>query len=107
MSTEQPTAADSVPAAAPAPVDPVQANPTTETPNAPVAAPATNAPATATEAADAGKEDKLPKTQRSWRITGKGEPAKVLKLASDTPVPAKLKKGEVLVKVQAAALNPV
>ena len=55
-----------------------------------------------------GKEDKkLPATQKSWRATRRGEPAKVLKLAEDTPVPAKLKKGEVLVKVQAAALNPV
>ncbi|OSD03381.1 NAD-P-binding protein [Trametes coccinea BRFM310] len=107
MSTEQPTAADSVPAAAPAPVDPAPANPTTETPSAPVAAPATDTPATTTANEEASKENKLPKTQRSWRITGKGEPAKVLKLASDTPVPAKLKKGEVLVKVQAAALNPV
>ncbi|KAI0655133.1 NAD-P-binding protein [Cubamyces menziesii] len=56
----------------------------------------------------AGKENtKLPTKQKSWRATRRGEPAKVLKLAEDTPVPAKLKKGEVLVKVQAAALNPV
>ena len=47
----------------------------------------------------------LPTTQKSWRLLGKGEPAKVLALA-DTPVP-KPKKGEILVKVQAAALNPV
>ncbi|KAI0375056.1 NAD-P-binding protein [Pilatotrama ljubarskyi] len=49
---------------------------------------------------------KIPATQKSWRVTAKGKPAKVLKLV-ETPVPAKLKKGEVLVKVQAAALNPV
>ncbi|KAI0335216.1 NAD-P-binding protein [Cubamyces sp. BRFM 1775] len=74
-------------------------------PAAEAAPPATAAPAETPTA----KEDKktLPATQRSWRITGSGEPAKVLKLAEDTPVPAKLKKGEVLVRVQAAALNPV
>ncbi|KAI0756937.1 NAD(P)-binding protein [Daedaleopsis nitida] len=48
----------------------------------------------------------IPTTQKSWRVTGKGKPADVLKL-DDTPVPTKLGKGEILVKVQAAALNPV
>ena len=95
MSAEQPIDSAS-PAAAPA-ADP--APPASEQ-NKPAE------PEAATE--PAAKEDKkLPVTQRSWRLTGSGEPAKVLKLAEDTPVPAKLKKGEVLVKVHAAALNPV
>lgn len=37
----------------------------------------------------------------------KGAPAKALALKSDWPVPKKLEAGEVLIKVQAAALNPV
>jgi len=49
----------------------------------------------------------IPKTQKVWHATKRGEPAKVLKLTEDVPVPSKLAKGEVLVKVQAAALNPV
>ncbi|KAI0335215.1 NAD-P-binding protein [Cubamyces sp. BRFM 1775] len=58
--------------------------------------------------AAANKEyTEIPTTQKTWRITGSGEPAKVLKLSNDTPVSSKLKKGEVLVRVQAAALNPV
>ncbi|OJT04704.1 hypothetical protein TRAPUB_4498 [Trametes pubescens] len=48
----------------------------------------------------------LPSTQKAWRATRSGKPADVLALV-DVPVPATLKKGEVLVKVQAAALNPV
>ena len=44
-------------------------------------------------------------TMKSWRVTASGEPAKVLQFG-DVPVP-KLKKGDILVKVQAAALNPV
>ncbi|OJT04697.1 hypothetical protein TRAPUB_4491 [Trametes pubescens] len=48
----------------------------------------------------------IPATQKTWRVTRKGKPEDVLKL-SDAPVPTKLKKGDVLVKVQAAALNPV
>ncbi|KAI0655132.1 NAD-P-binding protein [Cubamyces menziesii] len=102
MSAEQPT--DSAnPTTAPA-VDPAPPASEQNKPAEPEAAPPTTAAATEPPA----KEDKkLPATQRSWRLTGSGEPAKVLKLAEDTPVPAKLKKGEVLVKVHAAALNPV
>ena len=44
-------------------------------------------------------------TMKSWRVTASGEPAKVLQFG-DVPVP-RLKKGDILVKVQAAALNPV
>ncbi|KAI0361552.1 NAD-P-binding protein [Trametes cingulata] len=48
----------------------------------------------------------IPTTRKTWRATGRGAPAQVLKLV-DAPVPAKLGRGEVLVRVQAAALNPV
>ncbi|EIW64614.1 NAD-P-binding protein [Trametes versicolor FP-101664 SS1] len=78
MSAEQPT-----PAPAPA---------------APAKDEATPGPTTA--------EKKIPATQKTWRVTRKGKPEDVLKLA-DAPVPTKLKKGEILLKVQAAALNPV
>lgn len=49
----------------------------------------------------------LPEKQKAWLVTGKGAPAQVLKLDRNVPVPSKLTTGEVLVKVQAAALNPV
>ena len=49
----------------------------------------------------------IPATQRAWRVTGKGAPSKVLRLDTDVSVQKKLAKGEVLVRVQAAALNPV
>ncbi|EIW84972.1 NAD(P)-binding protein [Coniophora puteana RWD-64-598 SS2] len=51
----------------------------------------------------------IPSQQQSWRVLNKGLPSdpNVLTLQSDTDVPRKLCKGEILVKVQAAALNPV
>ncbi|KAI0669841.1 NAD-P-binding protein [Trametes maxima] len=70
----------------------------------PAAATATPETAPAPEASGADK--KLPSTQKAWKIARKGKPEDALSF-TDTPVPAKLKKGEVLVKVQAAALNPV
>lgn len=48
----------------------------------------------------------LPQIQKAWRATAKGEPSKVLRLDDNVPVP-KLNRGEVLIRVQAAALNPV
>ncbi|KAJ8597885.1 NAD(P)-binding protein [Rhizopogon salebrosus TDB-379] len=48
----------------------------------------------------------LPKTQRAWRAVKRGKPSEALVLQTDVPVPS-LSPGEVLVKVQAAALNPV
>lgn len=84
MSAEQPT-----PAPAPAVPAKEEATPSPTNPSAGTTA-----------------EKKIPATQKTWRVTRKGKPADVLKL-TDAPVPAKLKKGEVLLKVQAAALNPV
>jgi hypothetical protein len=49
----------------------------------------------------------IPAVQRAWTVVKRGKPANALVLRSDWPVPQKLEKGEVLVKVQAAALNPV
>ncbi|TFK55244.1 NAD(P)-binding protein [Heliocybe sulcata] len=57
-------------------------------------------------AEDRGVSD-IPSTQKVWHVVKKGTPEKVLKQVLDAPVPSKFPKGEVLVKVQAAALNPV
>ena len=48
-----------------------------------------------------------PSVQRAWTVVRRGKPADALVLQSNWPVPQKLKKGEVLIKVQAGALNPV
>ncbi|KAK0470520.1 hypothetical protein IW261DRAFT_1553740 [Armillaria novae-zelandiae] len=48
-----------------------------------------------------------PQIQQAWIIDRRGEPKDALSFRTDWPVPSKLAKGEVLVKVQAAALNPV
>ncbi|KAF9943353.1 hypothetical protein BGZ67_000032 [Mortierella alpina] len=48
----------------------------------------------------------LPKTQRSFHWTNPGKPAEVLSLDDSAPVPA-ISGSDVLVKVHAAALNPV
>lgn len=47
----------------------------------------------------------IPDTQRSWTVVQRGKPAQALAL-QDWPVDKKLTKGEILVRVQAAALNP-
>jgi NADPH:quinone reductase-like Zn-dependent oxidoreductase len=49
----------------------------------------------------------LPKTQRAWRVVRQGHPSKSLEFAQNAAVRSELKDGEVLVKVGAAALNPV
>ncbi|KZV71490.1 NAD(P)-binding protein [Peniophora sp. CONT] len=49
----------------------------------------------------------VPTTQRAWICTGRGTPNKVLRLETNYPVPSQLPKGNVLIKVKAAALNPV
>ena len=48
----------------------------------------------------------LPKIQRAWRAVKRGKPSEALVFQTDVPVPV-LSPGEVLVKVRAAALNPV
>ncbi|KAG2061671.1 NAD(P)-binding protein [Suillus hirtellus] len=48
----------------------------------------------------------LPETQRAWRSVKRGKPHESLVFQTDVPVPP-LSLGEVLVRVQAAALNPV
>lgn len=49
----------------------------------------------------------IPKVQRAWRSVRRGPPAKSLQLQTDVPVATDLKDGEVLIKVEAGALNPV
>ncbi|KAG2157418.1 NAD(P)-binding protein [Suillus clintonianus] len=53
-----------------------------------------------------GPTSNLPKTQRAWRAVKRGKPSESLVFQTDVVVPS-LSPGEVLVKVQAAALNPV
>ncbi|KAI0063402.1 NAD(P)-binding protein [Artomyces pyxidatus] len=49
----------------------------------------------------------IPTTQRAWRNVARGLPKDALQLVTDLPVPTELKPGYVLVKVEAAALNPI
>jgi NADPH:quinone reductase-like Zn-dependent oxidoreductase len=49
----------------------------------------------------------IPKTQRAWRVVTQGPPSKALRFEQDVPTPSALKPNDVLIKVQAAALNPV
>jgi NADPH:quinone reductase-like Zn-dependent oxidoreductase len=49
----------------------------------------------------------IPKIQRAWRVVRRGHPSKALQFTKDAPVRTDLADGEVLVKVGAAALNPV
>ncbi|KAF7356744.1 Quinone oxidoreductase [Mycena venus] len=46
-------------------------------------------------------------TYSAWYAVKRGHPAQALQLKTGLPVPTKLPKGHVLVKVQAVALNPV
>lgn len=48
----------------------------------------------------------IPETQSAWVQVAKGQPQDVLKLAKDHPVD-KPGKGELLIKVKAAGMNPV
>lgn len=51
--------------------------------------------------------EKVPTVQSVWRVMRRGHPSKVLQLVHDAPVGADIKDNEVLVRVEAAALNPV
>ncbi|KAF4608955.1 hypothetical protein EYR40_001308 [Pleurotus pulmonarius] len=48
-----------------------------------------------------------PTTQKAWIVERMGHPSKALKFHSDWPVPSEIPYNHVLVKIQAAALNPV
>ena len=45
--------------------------------------------------------------QEAWRVLGVGDPWAVLALDPNVPIPSELAEDEVLVRVQAAALNPM
>ncbi|KAJ2917243.1 hypothetical protein MD484_g3207, partial [Candolleomyces efflorescens] len=49
----------------------------------------------------------IPDVQKAWVSVRKGVPSKSLELKTDWPVSKKLQPGQVLVKIQASALNPV
>lgn len=48
----------------------------------------------------------IPSRQKAWHIVRRGDPVKALVLADDIPVPSTIPPGQILVKVQAAAINP-
>lgn len=48
----------------------------------------------------------VPTTQKAWLVTRNGEPNEALTLKTDYPVPSQVKSGNILVKVDYAALNP-
>ncbi|KAH9484026.1 Zinc-type alcohol dehydrogenase-like protein C16A3.02c [Psilocybe cubensis] len=50
--------------------------------------------------------ESIPSEQHAWVVTRQGFPIKALAFKTDWPVPKKLEDNEVLVKIQAAALNP-
>lgn len=47
----------------------------------------------------------IPETQKAWMVVRRGDPSSSLELQT-VPVPTKIAKGDVLIKVQAASLNP-
>ncbi|KAI0818932.1 hypothetical protein BC629DRAFT_1278810 [Irpex lacteus] len=52
-------------------------------------------------------DPQLPKKQKAWQVVRKGLPKDAVVLNEQADVPSKLAPGEVLIKVQAAAFNPV
>lgn len=48
----------------------------------------------------------VPTTMKAWLVTKNGEPKEALTLKADIPVPVTVKSGNLLVKVEYAALNP-
>lgn len=50
--------------------------------------------------------DDIPRAQKAWLVTKNGEPKDALTLKTDCPVPRQVKSGNVLVRVDYAALNP-
>jgi len=51
--------------------------------------------------------DFIPETQKAWTVVRRGRPATAAVLNTEWPVPRNIEPGNVLVKVQAAALNPL
>ena len=49
----------------------------------------------------------VPDKQKAWVIVKRGKPQDALVFDENAPVPSDLGEGEILIKVQAAALNPV
>lgn len=49
----------------------------------------------------------IPDVQRAWVVVRRGKPADAIILKNDWPVSKNLEQGEVLVRVEAAALNPM
>lgn len=49
----------------------------------------------------------IPEKQRAWVVVKRGKPKNALVFDQKAPVPSDLGPGEVLLRVQAAALNPV
>jgi NADPH:quinone reductase-like Zn-dependent oxidoreductase len=50
---------------------------------------------------------KIPIVQKAWVNVRRGKPSNAVVFREDYPVPSKLSPGEVLVRMQAAAYNPV
>ena len=49
----------------------------------------------------------IPAVQKAWLVVRRGKPSQAVVLKEDYPVPSKLGPNEVLVRIQAAAYNPV
>lgn len=49
----------------------------------------------------------IPTVQKTWKVVRQGRPSQALVFDDQAAVPSELQPGEVLVKVKAAALNPV
>ncbi len=49
----------------------------------------------------------IPDVQRAWVTVRRGKPVDSLVFQEERPITRKLKDGEILVKMEAAALNPV
>lgn len=49
----------------------------------------------------------IPTVQKAWKVVCRGQPSQALVFDEQAAVPSELQPGEVLVKVKAAALNPV
>jgi hypothetical protein len=57
-------------------------------------------------AAAMASQAQIPSVRKAWRVISRGTPYEALALEPNLPVPSQLKQGDVLIKVQAAALNP-